>query len=155
MDEPDPMDEPMRRQCAATSKQSGRRCQRAPAIGQTTCHYHGAASPQAKRSAQERLRELLDPALSGLEKALASDDLAAVVRSAQLILDRCGFHPTRKLELEDTTPAPRLIDVSMLEEREVSLLVAIGKRAEARARGAAPTTPLPPLPALEPDVVTL
>jgi hypothetical protein len=60
---------------------------------------HGAASPQAQRSARERLADLVDPSLEGLRKAIASGDHGHVVRAAVAVLDRAGLGPTSRVEL--------------------------------------------------------
>jgi hypothetical protein len=52
-------DEPMdaRRQCTATSKQSGERCKRRPIPGGAVCVMHGGATPAVKAAAEERLAQ--------------------------------------------------------------------------------------------------
>ena len=44
------------RRCAATSKRTGSRCKRAPAVGGTVCTIHGGAAPQVKAAAERRAR---------------------------------------------------------------------------------------------------
>ena len=94
------------RQCTATSKQTGERCKRAPIVGGFVCDMHGGKIPAVRKSARERLLALVDPALDALLRALKtgpscehcgrsdSDRDPVVLRAAQLVLDRCGYHPT-------------------------------------------------------------
>lgn len=98
------------RRCKAHSSQTGQRCKKAAMLGQTVCRKHGGASPQAKKAARERLNDLVDPAIASLkkvlERAIDSEDYAAVVRAAISILDRTGFHPSKSLELSGAGGGP-------------------------------------------------
>jgi len=96
------------RRCTALLSDRSRRCRRWAIAGGTTCPAHGGSAPQVKRSARQRLAELVDPALAALAANLervATDPRIAlrpsVVRSAQLVLDRAGYGPGMKLEVED------------------------------------------------------
>jgi hypothetical protein len=88
------------------------------------CATHGGRAPQVKRSARERLAELVEPALEGLHKALKSKDLPTIVWASQIVLDRCGFHPSRAIELtgKDGGPIEAVntisLDRSSLEETQ-------------------------------------
>jgi len=64
------------------------------------CRYHGGGAPQVQASARERLEALLDPAINGLQAALESEDFGAVLKAARLVLDRAGYPPATKLEIE-------------------------------------------------------
>jgi len=88
-----------KQRCAARLSNGSRQCERWAINGSTVCATHGGRAPQVKRSAKERLAELVEPALTGLRKALKSNDLATIVRASQIVLDRCGFHPSRAIEL--------------------------------------------------------
>lgn len=98
------------RRCTAHSSQTGERCKKSAMLGQTVCRKHGGASPQAKKAARERLNDLVDPAISSLkkvlERAIDSEDYAAVVRAANSILDRTGYHPSQSLELTGKDGGP-------------------------------------------------
>lgn len=89
-----------RQQCTAhRSDRSGRRCRRWAMDGQQTCQVHGGASPQAKRSARERLLEAADPAAARLVRAIEDADPKVAITACRLVLDRAGHGPTSTLEL--------------------------------------------------------
>ena len=83
--------------CTATSKQTGERCKRRPHPGSTVCVMHGAGAPQVQRSARERLNALVEPAIAALGKVIKRldgdpDAAGVVIRAAQIVLDRTGYH---------------------------------------------------------------
>jgi hypothetical protein len=97
--------------CTATSKQTGERCKRRPHPGSTVCVMHGAAAPQVQRTARERLNALVEPAIAALGKVikrLDGDPNAAgvVIKAAQIVLDRTGYHPTQAMELNGQDGGP-------------------------------------------------
>jgi len=71
---------------------------------------HGAGAPQVKESARLRLMALAYPAIDGLRKALASEDLTAIVRAAQIVLDRTGHNPKQSFELSGPDGGPLQIE---------------------------------------------
>jgi hypothetical protein len=87
------------RRCTAHSSQTGERCKKAAIKGGAVCASHGGRAPQVQRSAKERLAELVEPALKGLHKALRSGEIPSIVKAAQIVLDRTGFHPTQAMEV--------------------------------------------------------
>lgn len=102
------------RRCTAHSSQTGERCKRSAIKGGTVCASHGGRAPQVKKSAKERLEELIEPALAGLHKALKSNDLGSIVKASQIVLDRTGFHPSQAIELTGKNGGP-------IETQEVGL----------------------------------
>ena len=88
-----------RQRCTAHVSDGSRQCERWAINGGTVCATHGGQAPQVKKSAKERLAELIEPALAGLHKALQSNDLGSIVKASQIVLDRTGFHPTKAVEL--------------------------------------------------------
>ena len=77
--------------CKAKAKSTSKRCARAAIAGAVVCRVHGGAAPQVRKAAAERLRDLVHPAIDGMQRALASDDLNAVVRASRDVLDRTGY----------------------------------------------------------------
>lgn len=102
MDETPRVDAPVRRQCTATSKQSGERCKRLPIPGGTVCVMHGGATSASKNAARRRLAALVDPAIDTLSQemrdAAKSNDRQAAANS---ILDRAGYGRVSKIDAGD------------------------------------------------------
>jgi len=94
--------------CTATAKTTGERCRRGAIHGGTVCKKHGGAAPQVKRRAQERLRELVHPALDRLEKAINDPKDKQGVRAARDILDRVG--ETRRQQQVDMASQADTLD---------------------------------------------
>lgn len=102
------------RQCTATAKSTGERCERAAIKGGNVCHVHGGAAKQVKKKAQERLDEMADSTtatiqaqINDLEKeyegAEDPEDKLAIMsemrRLWKIILDRTGHGPSEKREV--------------------------------------------------------
>lgn len=69
--------------------------------GQTVCHMHGGKSPQALRSAEERMRSMVHPALDSLKRLIDKDEFPAT----KYVLDWAGFRPAPDAEpATDNTP---------------------------------------------------
>jgi len=86
----------MAQRCNATNR-AGSRCGEWAQPGQRVCHLHGGRSPQALRKADERMRDLVHPAISALERQINQDEFAAV----KYVLDWAGFRPTDQLPETD------------------------------------------------------
>jgi hypothetical protein len=69
--------------------------------GQTVCRMHGGSSPQALKAAEERLRALVHPAISGLASLIDHADSDSVRLSAiKDVLDRAGYRPSVQVQGE-------------------------------------------------------
>ena len=64
--------------------------------GQRVCFLHGGKSPQALRKAEERMRDLVHPAISSLARLIAKDEFVA----GRYVLDWAGFKATDKVQAE-------------------------------------------------------
>ena len=117
-----------RQKCQARISEGSRQCERWAINGGSVCATHGGRAPQVKRSAKERLEELVDPAIIGLRRAIKSNDIGASVRASQIVLDRTGFHPSRSIELYGKEDAPPVqiatLDVDLLTPEQRRLLLA-------------------------------
>jgi hypothetical protein len=97
-------------------------------LGGTVCRMHGGAAPQVKKSAQERLTEMVDPLLTELFRiAQASDSDAVRLAAIKDALDRAGYRANTRLELtgKDGGPievASAAID-SVIEQRLAELAI--------------------------------
>ena len=112
------MDE--KRQCTATAKSTGERCQRPAIKGGTVCYQHGGAASQVQKKAQERLDEMADKTTADMQRVL--DDLTDIYDEADAdekveiareirqswvkILDRTGHGPTEKREIAGSDGGP-------------------------------------------------
>lgn len=89
-------------QCVGNSKQSGKRCRRAPIPGGTVCKIHGGGTPTVQKSARAFLAEQVQPSIARLaterEKATKSADR---IRASVALLDRAGFGPRVTVEVDD------------------------------------------------------
>lgn len=73
-------------------RSNGELCNAPSMAGQRVCQAHGGASPQARRVANLRLLELVDPAIVTLAQIMMTGKLDADrVRAANSILDRAGY----------------------------------------------------------------
>lgn len=116
------------RRCSAKLSDGSRRCRRYAIAGGTTCPTHGGRAPQVQRAARERLNDLVEPAIAALSKALGrierQDGIElhpSTVRYVLAVLDRCGYPPASKIELQ-------AIEAKLTEEH-VAAMVAIVRRA--------------------------
>ncbi|HUP22383.1 MAG TPA: hypothetical protein VNB06_05525 [Thermoanaerobaculia bacterium] len=75
-------------------------CKRWAIKGGRVCPAHGGSAGQVKRSARERLQALVEPAISGLRKAMEKGDYRDVVKAAQIVLDRVGCGPSQHVSVE-------------------------------------------------------
>jgi len=101
------------RQCTATAKSTGERCQRAAIIGGNVCHVHGGAAEQVQQKAQERLDRMADSTTADIESNIKdlqqeyeqADDpekkvhlMSEMRRLWKIILDRTGHGKTETKE---------------------------------------------------------
>lgn len=127
--------EARRQRCTARISDGSRQCERWAINGGTVCATHGGQAPQVKKSAKERLAELVEPALKGLHKALKSGEIPSIVKAAQIVLDRTGFHPSQAIELTGKDGGPiqteNRIDMERLSLEEMQTLLEILEKAGA------------------------
>ncbi len=120
---------PMRR-CGKRTRAGGH-CKSWAIQGGMVCRMHGGAAPQVKRAAEERIRELVDPALNRLAKLI--DDLSAPVALAAVkdVLDRAGYGAKQRIELTIRQQAEKLAaDLGL----DVDELIAEAERIVASAK---------------------
>jgi len=119
------------RQCTATAKSTGERCQRAAIKGGNVCPVHGGAAPQTKQKAQERLDKMadsvtadmadhVDDLLEQYNRVDDPEDKVELMRELRqvwkLVLDRTGHGPTEKRELTGEDGGP--VEIAELTEAE-------------------------------------
>jgi hypothetical protein len=77
--------------CTAHNRQGGV-CGHWATPGQRVCFLHGSKSPQAVANAEERLKALVHPAITGLQELINKADSDSVRLSAiKDVLDRAGY----------------------------------------------------------------
>lgn len=86
--------------CHARTR-DGDQCQHYPMLGQLVCHMHGGKSPQARAKADERMRELVHPAIAKLAKLIQEADQDSVsLNAARYVLELNGFKATVEVKGE-------------------------------------------------------
>lgn len=81
---------------------AGKPCNAPAMSGQTVCHKHGGAAPQAKRAAKLRLLELVDPAIATLAREMArAENSRDKQAAANSILDRAGYGRQQQITTDD------------------------------------------------------
>jgi hypothetical protein len=78
------------RKCTATNKKTGRQCGQWAIPGGTVCRYHGGNAPQVRRKAEERLKELVAPAITALHEILSDPKHPHRMAAIKEILERDG-----------------------------------------------------------------
>jgi hypothetical protein len=132
------------RRCVATNR-SGERCGKAPIVGGFVCVMHGGRIPSVQKAARERLLAASDLAVERLVAFLHSAPPCAncgrsdadrdplVLRAAQLVLDRTGFHPTMQVEVRASNPFADLSEDELIERLQDVLAEAVRNRELRRA----------------------
>jgi hypothetical protein len=84
--------------CAA-HRTNGDPCQQHAIRGGRVCVVHGGRAPQVRLSAEQRIRDLVDPSLNRIAKAIDDDDNPQLaLAAARDILDRAGYKATEKIQ---------------------------------------------------------
>lgn len=89
----------LERRCRATSSRTGLPCRRWAIMGGTVCPTHGGSIKRVKLSAQQRLAEMVDPALTSLAQLVQRADSDGIRLAAiKDVLDRAGYKPKERIE---------------------------------------------------------
>lgn len=96
-----------RAQCTA-HKRNGDRCNNPPVRGTSVCRMHGGSAPQVKAKANQRLVDMIMPAMRELRRVIdsktASD--ADKLKAVNMILNRTGYNERQTIELGLREPTP-------------------------------------------------
>ena len=86
--------------CHARTR-DGDQCRHHPMHGQLVCHMHGGKSPQALAKAEDRLRQLVHPAIARLAQLIEHADQDSVsMQAAKYVLELNGFKATVEVKGE-------------------------------------------------------
>jgi hypothetical protein len=89
----------LERRCRAKSSRTGQPCRRWAILGGNVCPTHGGSIHRVKLSAQQRLAEMVDPALTSLaDLVIRADNDAIKLAAIKDVLDRAGFKPRERVE---------------------------------------------------------
>jgi len=105
--------------CGRMTKSGGVPCRRPTIRGGTACSVHGGNSPLARMAARENiaiagnmaceyLRDLIKSALETTCEACGrpTADPSPIIRAAQVVLDRSGFHPSVAVQVSHEPTIP-------------------------------------------------
>jgi hypothetical protein len=96
-----------RAQCTA-HKRNGDRCSNPPVRGAKVCRMHGGSAPQVKAKANQRLIEMILPALAHLRKIIDSPDTADSdkLKAINMVLNRSGYSERQQIDIGLREPTP-------------------------------------------------
>jgi len=105
--------------CHGTNRR-GEPCGHFAMHGQRVCHLHGGKSPQALAKAEDRMRQLVHPALSSLERQISADQFAAV----KYVLDWAGFRSETVATTDSSVTVTVLFDHANQDQDALGLAAA-------------------------------
>jgi hypothetical protein len=109
--------------CNAT-RPNGSRCKREAENGAAVCNEHGAAAPQVRRRAAERLIMSADHAAQMLVRMMEDTEVPFGVRAkiAQDLLDRAGLIATQVHQIVPTTEDPIMRFFENIDQKNIEIL---------------------------------
>lgn len=75
-------------QCRAKISKGTRQCKKMAIDGGFVCFKHGGKAPQVMAAAKRRLLEMVNPALTRLEKVITNGEDGPAVRASLGVIDR-------------------------------------------------------------------
>lgn len=91
-------------------RSNGDACSAFPIHGGTVCVVHGGRAPQVKAKAEERIRDMVDPALNRLLKLIDDDSSGVALGAVKDVLDRAGYVAKQQVEITMRQRAKDLAD---------------------------------------------
>lgn len=97
--------DPVTRPCSAR-RTNGEPCKNSAIRGGTVCARHGGSAPQVRAKANQRLIEMVLPAMRELRKIIDSPDTADAdkLKAINMVLNRTGYNERREIDLGLRTP---------------------------------------------------
>lgn len=86
------------RKCTAHSSRTGEPCQKWAIRGGNVCNTHGGSIGRVKRAAEERIKELVDPAIDRMRDLIESGPDLVALAAARDVLDRAGHSARQKVD---------------------------------------------------------
>ena len=105
------------KRCHALRK-NGEPCKRWALVGSTVCVSHGAAAPQVRDAARDRILRLAPAAIQTLVAALRDDSGAVRVRAAIDLLDRAGLKAAEEHVIVPQEATNAALDAALLAALE-------------------------------------
>jgi hypothetical protein len=102
----------LKERCKAKAKWSGQRCRRRPMLGQLVCDIHGGKAPQALAKAEDRMRDLIHPAITSLRRQIDANEFQA----ARYVLDWAGFRAVPDESHADLPPISVTVSFDRVDE---------------------------------------
>jgi hypothetical protein len=92
--------EPVARPCSAR-RTNGEPCKNSAIRGGTVCARHGGSAPQVRAKANQRLIEMVLPAMKELHKILNKPETADAdkLKAIQMVLNRTGYSERQQIDL--------------------------------------------------------
>ncbi len=124
-------------QCRAKNR-AGNPCGGRVIRGGTVCRMHGGSAPQVKKSARERLDDMIDPALNRLLRLIDDESSGIALAAVKDILDRGGYKAIDRQQISGPDGGPiQTEEVGIDDADRVTRILAILERAGKRAGGPA------------------
>lgn len=86
------------RHCTAHSSRTGEPCNKWAVRGANVCNTHGGSTTHVKRAAEERIKELVDPALDRIKDLIETAPDLVALAAAKDVLDRAGLGARQKVD---------------------------------------------------------
>jgi len=110
------VDPTLSKRCGKHTRNGGT-CGRWPMRGQSVCWMHGGKAPQNLRKAEDRMRDLVHPALSALERQINKDEFAAT----KYVLDWAGFRSETIAQTDNSVTVTVLFDHANQDQDVITL----------------------------------
>jgi len=108
-------------QCKAR-RTNGQPCKNAPIKGGTVCARHGGGAPQVREKANQRLLEMVMPALARIRKIILNPNTsdADALKAAREVLNRTGFTERFALDIAPDDKWAELLAGGLEDDRSLS-----------------------------------
>ncbi len=103
------------KRCTAHNKHNGKRCGFAAIPGGRVCRYHGGSAPQVRDAARERLRALLEPAITAYDELIQQTTFPSTrFAAAREVINQEFGRPGESLDVKVTSTPDTLSDEAIM-----------------------------------------